>query len=483
MYQAISRSWPGISMAYASEDVPPAPHIESEFKRYLRCGILQYGFVRLKCDGCAHERVCAYSCKCRGFCASCGAKRMEQTALRLEKEVWPQGVGARQFVLTFPHQVRHWLARSSELLSAVSAEVAAEIATFYERDASPGVSRNSLGDRATGGVTFIQRFNSALSLSPHLHVVFMDGVYAETPEGRRFLAAQDFDSSSVIMVLSGIIKRLERLFLDWGYVTKDGEPSEPELPLDVPLPFKPRAPKAYRKAGRGGRAPHPLYQNPDPDQMSVEGWCNIKYRWFSLHAGVAIKGGDRQGLLRLLRYTSRSSVSPSRLSYVDPTQPDDSELELALKRKWSDGTTALRFTQAGFTEQLASIIPDPWHNQTRYHGIFAPGHAWRARIVPGPLTKSPARDDCDTDPPKPTKASSGRAAAEYVQPWAELLRRTMGVDPEICICGKKMRVVESVTDADDIAKTMIEMGLASTPPPIGPVRRAVGELDYVYGDE
>lgn len=216
----------------------------------------------------------------------------------------------------------------------------------------------------------------------------------------------------------------------------------------------------------------------------MTGWCNVKFKWFSLHAGVAIKGEDRQGLLRLFRYTSRSSVSPSRLSYIDATAPEESDLELALKRPWGDGTTALRFTQTDFTEQLASLIPDPWHNQTRYHGIFAPGHAWRARIVPGPQKKRPELEaGRDGDPPKPTKSSSGRAAAEYVIPWAELLRKSFRIDPELCVCGAKMRVVESVTKSEQIAETMVAMGLASTPPPLGRARRAAGELDYIFGDD
>ncbi|MCX6126529.1 MAG: transposase zinc-binding domain-containing protein [Proteobacteria bacterium] len=112
-----------------------------------KLGILQYGFLRLECSGCGRERVVGFSCKCWGFCNSCEAKRMEQTALRVEKEVWREGVGARQYVLTFRHQVRHWLARSSELLSAVSSEVATEISTFYEFDASLGVPRASMGGR------------------------------------------------------------------------------------------------------------------------------------------------------------------------------------------------------------------------------------------------------------------------------------------------------------------------------------------------
>lgn len=113
------------------------------------------------------------------------------------------------------------------MLSAVISEVTTEISSSYERDTMRGAARDSIGERATGGVTFIQRFNSALTLSPHLHIVFMDGVYAESAEGRKFYGVKYFDSSNVITILSGIVNRLDRLFRDWGYVTKEGEPAEP----------------------------------------------------------------------------------------------------------------------------------------------------------------------------------------------------------------------------------------------------------------
>jgi hypothetical protein len=44
-------------------------------------------------------------------------------------------------------------------------------------------------------------------------------------------------------------------------------------------------------------------------------------------------------------YGARSSVSLSLLSYVTPEDPERSELELRLKRKWKDGTESLIFTQ------------------------------------------------------------------------------------------------------------------------------------------
>ena len=35
----------------------------------------------------------------------------------------------------------------------------------------------------TGAVTLIQRFGSALNLNVHFHMLFLDGVYVERPDG------------------------------------------------------------------------------------------------------------------------------------------------------------------------------------------------------------------------------------------------------------------------------------------------------------
>ena len=39
-----------------------------EFDDYLAYGQLEHGFLRVKCDGCLHEHLVAFSCKSRGFC-------------------------------------------------------------------------------------------------------------------------------------------------------------------------------------------------------------------------------------------------------------------------------------------------------------------------------------------------------------------------------------------------------------------------------
>ena len=45
------------------------------FDEYLNCGILAHGVARVYYDGYKHSLLIAFSCKRRGACPSCGAKR------------------------------------------------------------------------------------------------------------------------------------------------------------------------------------------------------------------------------------------------------------------------------------------------------------------------------------------------------------------------------------------------------------------------
>ena len=106
-------------------------------------------------------------------------------------------------------------------------------------------------------------------------------------------------------VLEMIYLRLAKLFAKNGYLDASGEAVPPEDgDLRVPLPFIPRAPKAYRRKGR--LLANPLYQQPDPDVMSVQSWLDVRDKWFSFHAAVSIEGPDRAGLRQLFHYGANS---------------------------------------------------------------------------------------------------------------------------------------------------------------------------------
>jgi hypothetical protein len=73
--------------------------VEREFRSFLECGIPAHGFLRVHCDECGRDRLVPFSCKGRGFCESCGARRMADTASHLVDRVFPE-VPVRQWVLT-----------------------------------------------------------------------------------------------------------------------------------------------------------------------------------------------------------------------------------------------------------------------------------------------------------------------------------------------------------------------------------------------
>ena len=52
---------------------------------FQACGILKHGFARVRCGGCMHEFLLAFSCKCRYFCPSCHAKRLALWGIWLEE--------------------------------------------------------------------------------------------------------------------------------------------------------------------------------------------------------------------------------------------------------------------------------------------------------------------------------------------------------------------------------------------------------------
>ena len=128
------------------EDRLPS-HVERELRSYLECGILAHGFVRLRCEQCGASRAVAFSCKRRGFCPGCTGRRMADTAARLADDIFPR-VPVRQWVLSFPYEIRYRLAYDGELISAALAVFLRTVSAWYRRQAramgypTPGAVRS-----------------------------------------------------------------------------------------------------------------------------------------------------------------------------------------------------------------------------------------------------------------------------------------------------------------------------------------------------
>ena len=146
----------------ADPDAPGLPaSVQREFYAYVQCGILAHGFLRLGCDTCPKELLLPFSCKRRGFCPSCAARRMAQTAAHLVVRVLPW-VPTRPWVVSVPVPLRYWLAASQDLTATVHTIIRTTIGQYYVNQAvARGCARANL---QPGAVTFIQRFGSALNL-------------------------------------------------------------------------------------------------------------------------------------------------------------------------------------------------------------------------------------------------------------------------------------------------------------------------------
>src|SRR2546425_3025823 len=97
----------------------PVPRfVEREFRDYLTCGFAEHGFLRLHCDTCGHDRILPFSCKHRGWCPSCGGRRMADAAAHLVDRVLPR-VPVRQWVLSLPFKLRYRMAYDAKLLADI----------------------------------------------------------------------------------------------------------------------------------------------------------------------------------------------------------------------------------------------------------------------------------------------------------------------------------------------------------------------------
>jgi hypothetical protein len=160
-------------MAEADEVAHLPPWTEHEFRRYLTCGILAFGFATARCNDCRQERLVAFSCKGRCVCPSCTNRRVAEVAAHLSDSVVP-AEPMRQWVLSVPKRLRPSPMRDSEpasavlriLLRAVRSELQASI-----RGPLPG-------DVRLGAVSFLHRFGSALNPHPHFHLAVTDGLFA-----------------------------------------------------------------------------------------------------------------------------------------------------------------------------------------------------------------------------------------------------------------------------------------------------------------
>ncbi len=295
-------------LARIAEDpgTPSLPaHVERELRGFLTCGVLAHGFCRFHCFTCGVDALVAFSCKGRGFCPSCGGRRMAECAAHLVDQVLPD-VPVRQWVITFPWRLRYLLSLDAGLCRATRKLFLRAVLGFYSRKARTDLTNHG----RSGAVVQIQRFGSALNLNLHFHALVLDGVYTapDAFAAPRFHPARPLTSAEVARLLSKIRSRLLRLCRRRGLLgdegeldVRDGELDQGLLPLIHAASIQGRA-ALDTEAGcmRLGIPP----AGPSGEAPVLKELC-AELDGFSLHAAVRVPAGERSRLEHLCRHVAR----------------------------------------------------------------------------------------------------------------------------------------------------------------------------------
>jgi hypothetical protein len=366
---------------------------------------------------------------------------MAESAALLVDDVLPHEP-IRQWVLSFPFQLRFLFASYPRIMGKVLGIVYRTLATHITKKA--GYNKQTA---KTGAVTLIQRFGSALNLNIHFHMLYLDGVYAEDNYGKtRFHPIKAPTKSELNSLTHRISQRVAGFLEREGWLVRDDDNDYLALDglEDDPMLQIHGYSITYRIATgkQQGRKVFTLQTIAPMAEQGLVSGCASNVAGFSLHAGVMSNAQDRCKLERLCRYITRSGVSEKRLAITTY-----GKVRYQLKTPYRDGTTHVIFEPLDFIARLAALVPKPRVNLTRFHGVFAPNSRHRVTITPALRNKAKKA--------LPTGQEKTRAQKHQSMTWAQRLKRVFNIDIETCEqCGGAVKVIASIEDPLVIQKIL-----------------------------
>ena len=381
---------------------------------------------------------------------------MSATAAHLIEDVLSVSVPLRQWVLTVPFTWRKRLGYDGPLLSALTRLFIKTVLDFYrERGAALGQS---------GAVVAVQRTSSDLKLNPHVHAVFLDGVYHDKEHDGgevEFRALAHLTTRDVAAVLERTRDRMSKYLRRRGLLDDSADEKEAEargeragLTRLAASAVSGATPPAGPEWRRGAL---PL----TPRAMVFEHPLCVALDGFTLHAATRAGGLDTPGREALLKYILRPTIAQERI-----LRGPDGLVRVALKKAFSDGTVAVDLDPLSLLSRLCAAVPPPRFHTVRYAGVLGSASKLRPRLAPKreAAALAPCVEDVAEVPDVPRRRSPYR-------PWAELLRRTFGFDVLSCPrCEGRMRLLAMVTESKSVARYLRALGEPTDAPPQAPAR-------------
>lgn len=438
-YRIVEAYYPTFAAHLAEQGRELPGYVQREFEDYLKCGRLEHGFLRVRCENCHAEHLVAFSCKRRGFCPSCGARRMAESAALLVDEVLPEQP-MRQWVLSFPFQLRFLFASQPVIKGQVLGMVYRVIATHLVKKTG-----HAHKTAKTGAVTLIQRFGSALNLYIHFHMLFLDGVYVDGPDGAvRFCWVKAPTSQELTQLAHTIAHRVGRYLERRGLLERDAEDSylASDTMDDDPLTQLLGHSITYRIAVGFLRCSlckpcRPVNRKINSATESARWPASVCMPVWRSGPMNARSSNGFAGTSAARRYRKRLSLTPS------------DNVRYQLKTPYRDGTTHVIFEPLDFIARLVALVPKPRVNLTRFHGVFAPNSQHRALVTPARRGKGNKHNIAGEGQ---ERIPVERRAA---MTWAQRLKRVFNIDIETCTeCGGPVKVIVCIKDPVVIQKIL-----------------------------
>ena len=282
--------------------------VERTLLAFLDCGLPERGFARIRCPSCRHEFLLAFSCKARGYCMSCHAKRAALWAEHLAERVLLP-VPHEQWVFTLPKRLRLFFLYDRTLLGDLARCAWGTVRDLYlagrpERTAVPGL------------VASVQTYGDLANWQPHIHA----------------------------LVTSGLID-------------PDGE----FTPLDRPPAgvaeelFRRRVLKMLVGCGK-------------LDEDSAAGLLAWQHSGFSVHNTIRVEAEDAAGVERLCRYLVHPPIALDRLEVPGASRPCTYR---GRRPHPVTGEQTVTLDPLEMLARLCQHIPSPRLHLTRLYGAYA----------------------------------------------------------------------------------------------------------------
>ena len=293
----------------------------------------------------------------------------------------------------------------------------------------------------------------------------LDGVYSESEHRElAFLQGRAPEPDDLRAISARIHRRLARVFEREG-VSIGGQlelETDAREELLLQLAGASAAGMIAQGPRSGKRVPPWEHSVPPPRRARSD----TSVGGFNLHAGVATREEDRQGLERLCRYIARPPIVGERLELRA-----EGTVRYHFRRPWRNGRSYVDYSPLELIERLVSLIPAPRSNLLIYHGFLAPNARLRSAVVPG-RKEEPEDACCLGEAERERDAEDFPARRRQRLSWAQLLKRVFGIDVLKCPrCAKgRLQLIAFITTPEAIQRILDSLDLPTRAPPVAPAR-------------